>query len=682
MTASIIKPIKKLLIANRGEIACRIIRTAKSLGIETALICSEPDAHSLASTLADTLFVIGPAEASKSYLDHNKIIAVAHRWQADAVHPGYGFLSENADFAQALAAENILFIGPPAQAMANMASKSEAKRLMAQAGVPLLNGYHGQQQDDDTLRQAADKIGYPVMLKAAAGGGGKGMRIVLCADEFSEALAAARREAEKAFGDTIMLVERYLPAPRHIEVQIFFDQHGQGVYLFDRDCSIQRRHQKVIEEAPAPDLTDDLRKRMGEAALAAGHSIDYVGAGTVEFLLEGDRFYFMEMNTRLQVEHPVTEMITGQDLVAWQIHCAEGHPLPCSQDQLESTGHSLEVRLYAEEPAKEFLPTSGTISHLKWPAAEKRPWLRIETGVRAGDKVTHWYDPMIAKLVVWGQSRQQACERMIDALEQTHMTGLPSNRDFLLRILQQPAFQKETPDTGFIPSHQQLLLPIDQEQRNHALIAATVAALPAEQSAAEQGSDKQSSNKELWHGNSGWRLNGKRQWYGCWCCEGEQVSVAVSVNRYSQTTAVINGQSITVDSLRIKTDRVEINGHPFFVYRDHDRQQTVISSTLTLTLTLPDYQTHDTPGMMANALMAPMNGRIVSVLVLEGQAVAEGDPLVILEAMKMEQTIRAPHAGIIESILHPTGSLVEQGTTLLSFQDGEANGEANREEEA
>ncbi|WP_281646313.1 biotin carboxylase N-terminal domain-containing protein [Parendozoicomonas sp. Alg238-R29] len=651
------RKIKKLLIANRGEIACRVINTAKKLGIETAVVCSEPDRNSLAANMADHSFCVGPAESSASYLNQQKIIQVAQDWGADAIHPGYGFLSENAAFSQRLEQSNILFIGPPANAMESMASKSEAKRLMEQANVPLLSGYHGEAQDDETLRQAADSVGYPVMLKAAAGGGGKGMRIVSSPADFQETLDGARREAEKAFGDTTMLVEKYLAAPRHIEVQIFFDQQGQGVYLFDRDCSIQRRHQKVVEEAPAPGLSDELRKAMGEAAVAAGQSIGYVGAGTVEFLMDADgSFYFMEMNTRLQVEHPVTEMVTGQDLVEWQIRVAEGAPLPLSQNKLTIEGHSLEVRLYAEEPEREFLPATGTIGTLNWP--DSQPWLRVETGVRAGDEITTWYDPMVAKLVTWGHDRQQATERLISALENTHLTGLTSNRDFLLRTLKQPAFS-ETPDTGFIPRHQSQLLFTNEDERYLAMAAATLTADYSEESTSP------------WQKSSGWRLLGQKQWYRCWTCDGEHFTVKVSSHGDSWNVKV-NGRQLDIEKVGVSDQLVTVTYQDralsFAIYQGVDSSVTVISPSLTLPLSKPDYSVTEADD---HDLTAPMNGRVVTVMVAGGQSVEEGEALVVLEAMKMEQTIRAPHNGIIDQILHQAGSLVEEGAALLTFCDSE-----------
>ncbi|MCL6269897.1 ATP-grasp domain-containing protein [Sansalvadorimonas sp. 2012CJ34-2] len=648
------KKIEKLLIANRGEIACRIIHTAKKLNIETAVICSDIDSNSLAASLADKVLVVGPAAASESYLNQKAVLEAAKNWGADAIHPGYGFLSENSSFADLVEQSGIVFIGPSASAMVSMASKSEAKRLMEKAGVPLLKGYHGVDQSDEVLRQEAEDIGYPVMLKAAAGGGGKGMRVVENAASFQEVLESARRESLKAFDDQVMLVEKYLPAPRHVEVQIFFDWAGNGVYLFDRDCSVQRRHQKVVEEAPAPGLTEEIQRRMGEAAVAAGQAIGYVGAGTVEFLLNTDgSFYFMEMNTRLQVEHPVTEMITGQDLVEWQIRIAEGAPLPLSQKELEKNGHSLEVRLYAEDPARDFLPATGVISHLTWP--QSRPWLRIETGISEGDEVSSWYDPMIAKLVVWGHNRKEACNRLIEVLEQTRISGLETNRDFLIRILAQSEFQNEQLDTGFIERHNSELFAQNKRERACALAAVTLC---------QSLKPKTQAEDSIWNQSNGWRSNGVRQWYQTWQWDDEHCEVNVIQNG-DGWTVTINEQQYSMTDIAVHGSMVTFDGKNFFVSPE-DQKVTVTGPRLTQSLSRPDYSTTEDDG---HDLTAPMNGRVVAVLVNSGQTVTNGDPLLVLEAMKMEQTIRAPHDGTIDQILHPEGNLVEEGVTLLTFQD-------------
>ncbi|HZD25451.1 MAG TPA: acetyl-CoA carboxylase biotin carboxylase subunit, partial [Alphaproteobacteria bacterium] len=429
---------RKILIANRGEIACRVIRTARRLGIATVAVYSEADAGAMHVAMADEAVLLGPAPATESYLRADRIIEAAQRTGAEAVHPGYGFLSENAGFAEACAEAGITFIGPPAMAVRAMGEKAAAKAIMEKAGVPVVPGYHGEDQADDLLQQFAREIGYPVLIKAVAGGGGKGMRRVDDEDSFANALKGARREAKSAFGDDKVLVEKYLLRPRHIEVQVFADSHGEAVHLFERDCSIQRRHQKVVEEAPAPGMTAEMRRAMGEAAVAAAKAIGYVGAGTVEFIadvshgLSEDRFYFMEMNTRLQVEHPVTEMITGQDLVEWQLRVAAGDPLPLAQDELNIDGHAVEVRVYAENPQKKFFPSTGRLHRLRPP--EEGPHLRVDTGVREGDEVTIYYDPMIAKLIVWGRDRDAAVRRLCAALTETRVAGVTTNADLLHAI--------------------------------------------------------------------------------------------------------------------------------------------------------------------------------------------------------------------------------------------------------
>jgi 3-methylcrotonyl-CoA carboxylase alpha subunit len=442
----------KILIANRGEITCRVIRSARRLGIATVAVYSSADRNALHVEMADEAILIGDPPPRDSYLRGDMVLAAARRTGADAIHPGYGFLSENSDFCQQCSAEGVIFIGPPASAIEAMGSKSAAKRIMEQAGVPLVPGYHGDDQDSEILRAAANDMGYPVLLKAVAGGGGKGMRIVESADEFDRALAAAQREASKSFGNDVMLVEKYLRQPRHVEIQVFCDSHGNGVYLFERDCSVQRRHQKILEEAPAPDVDAKLRARMGEAAVEAANAIHYEGAGTVEFLLDRDgTFYFMEMNTRLQVEHPVTEMITGLDLVEWQLRVAAGETLPLRQDQLSINGHAFEARIYAEDPANDFLPVTGTLSYLQAPAESRH--VRIDTGVRQGDEVSVYYDPMIAKLVVWDEDRNSALKRLCKALADYRISGMTTNVDFLYNLASSSPFQQADLDTGFIERH-------------------------------------------------------------------------------------------------------------------------------------------------------------------------------------------------------------------------------------
>ncbi|HJW02181.1 MAG TPA: acetyl-CoA carboxylase biotin carboxylase subunit, partial [Azospira sp.] len=443
----------KILIANRGEIACRVIKTARRLGIRTVAVYSEADANARHVRLADEAVLLGPAAARESYLVAEKILDAARRTGAQAIHPGYGFLSENADFAEACAAAGVVFIGPPASAIRAMGSKSAAKSLMAEAAVPLTPGYHGDQQEPEFLKDQADAIGYPVLIKAAAGGGGKGMRLVEKGEDFIGALASCQREARSSFGDDQVLVEKYITRPRHIEIQVFGDSLGNCVYLFERDCSVQRRHQKVLEEAPAPGMTPERRRQMGEAAVAAAKAVGYVGAGTVEFIAtstyaQDGTFYFMEMNTRLQVEHPVTEMITGQDLVEWQLRVAAGEPLPLKQEQLENRGHALEARIYAEDASKGFLPSTGRLVHLAPPAESLH--VRVDTGVEEGDEITPHYDPMIAKLIVWDEDRDAALARMRQALADYRVVGVTTNIDFLSRLVACPAFAGADLDTDLI----------------------------------------------------------------------------------------------------------------------------------------------------------------------------------------------------------------------------------------
>lgn len=448
----------KLLIANRGEIACRVIRSAKGLGIETIAVYSEADAKALHVSSADQAIAIGPAPAEQSYLDADKLVAAARHAGADAVHPGYGFLAENADFAKACAEHGIVFVGPSPAAIAAMGSKVEARRIMQQAGVPLTPGCHGTEQDETTLLAEAEKIGFPVMLKAALGGGGRGMREVESAKDFGGALKAARREARAAFGDDEMLLEKLVSRPRHVEIQVFCDHHGNAAHLFERDCSIQRRHQKVLEEAPAPGLDEKQRAALGQLAIAAARAINYAGAGTVEFIMDEDgAFYFMEMNTRLQVEHPVTELVTGQDLVEWQLKVAAGEPLPVTSEQLTLRGHALEARLYAEDPGKGFLPATGRLNRLRFP--EESAHVRVDAGVRQGDDITMHYDPMMAKLIVWDEDRARCLQRMSDALRQTEVDGVATNIGFLAAVVAHPAFRAADIDTGFIERHRAELLP-------------------------------------------------------------------------------------------------------------------------------------------------------------------------------------------------------------------------------
>ena len=675
---------KKILIANRGEIACRVAATARRMGIKTVAVYSEADANAKHVAVCDEAVLLGAAPAKESYLCGDKIIAVALATGAQAIHPGYGFLSENAEFAEACAEAGLVFIGPPASAMRAMGSKSAAKTLMEQARVPLVPGYHGDDQDASFLQQQADRIGYPVLLKASAGGGGKGMRVVENAEGFKDALASCKREAISSFGDDKVLAEKYLQRPRHIEIQVFADTHGNCIYLFERDCSVQRRHQKVLEEAPAPGMTDERRAAMGDAAVAAAKAVGYVGAGTVEFIANQDgSFYFMEMNTRLQVEHPVTEMITGTDLVEWQLRVAAGEPLPKRQDELRIHGHAIEARIYAENPDKGFLPSIGTLRHLETPGAVnfelggsslEPAAVRVDSGVREGNAISPYYDPMIAKLIVWGTDRKQALARMAQALAQYQIVGLAANIAFLKRLVESDAFANADLDTGLIERNQETLFPPARSVPVAALALACVALIEQEKdrAAAQSGENR----GDPWGQALGWRMNARfirtlsftdeqgkdyapRFTYlpHGWELAIKGIDVDVSL------MARQGGQAAT--ELSIKLGDTSVQGT---VRRDGDAFHVFVGGghhTLHFNDPLAhagEVETED------GRLTAPMPGKVVAVLAAQGQEVKKGDPLVIMEAMKMEHTIAAPHDGVIDEVLYAVGDQVADGAPLLAFR--------------
>ena len=516
--------INKLLIANRGEIACRIIKTATTLGIKTVAVYSDADKNAMHVNMADEAIYLGASPSKESYLKAELIIEKSKELGVDAIHPGYGFLSENAKFATLCAENNIIFVGPPASAIEAMGSKSAAKKIMEDAGVPLVPGYHGDNQDELTLKAAADEMGYPVLLKAAAGGGGKGMRQVWSGSEFTQALNAAKRESMASFGDDHMLVEKYLTRPRHVEIQVFCDELGNGVYLFERDCSVQRRHQKIIEEAPAPNMSQEIREKMGEAAIKAAKAINYVGAGTVEFLLDEDgSFYFMEMNTRLQVEHPVTEMITNEDLVQWQLTVAEGKALPKTQHELVLSGHAFEARIYAEDPDNEFLPCTGTLNLLRPPVQTEV--VRVDTGVREGDEVSVYYDPMIAKLVVWGESREIALKRLIHALNNYYIEGLSTNISFLKRVASHDAFQNAELTTTFIDKHSDSLFTSENERFSQSILPVMTLLTILKRPSHLSESDKSSVP---WQKSGPWRCNAQHRETIDLLVKNEVISVTVT----------------------------------------------------------------------------------------------------------------------------------------------------------
>jgi len=653
---------RRLLIANRGEIACRIIRTAKRLGIETVAVHSDADQHSRHVRLADRAERIGPAAARQSYLDIEAVIAAAQRSGADAVHPGYGFLSENAAFAEACEAAGLLFVGPPASAIRAMGSKSEAKRLLEDAAVPLTPGYHGEQQDADTLLAEADRIGYPILIKASAGGGGKGIRRVDRPEDFIAALASCQREANSSFGDPKVLIERYITKPRHIEIQVFADRHGNVVHLGERDCSIQRRHQKVLEEAPAPGMTDARRAAMGEAAVNAARRVGYVGAGTIEFIVEPDgTFYFMEMNTRLQVEHPVTEMITGIDLVEWQLRVAAGEPLPLSQDDITLTGHAIEVRLYAEDPARGFLPSPGRL--LRW-QPPKLDELRVDTGVESGDEISPHYDAMIAKLIVHGATRELALSKMSGALRETFIAGPRNNLQFLSRLIESRSLLEADLDTHLIEREHEHLFA--HAERTHpevwlaALATLLVAEFPKEHSP--------------WTTPDGFRLVGQARRRLTLECRDEHCTALIDYHSRGWRIALDLPSALTLELRACPAEdgrlALLIDGASHYACGYlHDRTAYVLINGHQAAVRIVDPRESTSSGEAPNGgLRSPMPGRVVAVHVKAGDRVMRGAPLLAIEAMKMEHVLTAPADGVIERLHVSEGTQVAEAVTLVDFK--------------
>ena len=660
----------KILIANRGEIACRVIKTARRMGIRTVAVYSEADANARHVRLADEAVLLGPAAARESYLVADKIVDACRRTGAQAVHPGYGFLSENADFADALAANGIAFIGPPASAIRAMGSKSEAKKLMGKANVPLTPGYHGDNQGPALLHSEADQIGYPVLIKAAAGGGGKGMRLVERSEDFHDALASCKREAISSFGNDHVLVEKYITKPRHIEIQVFADTLGNCVYLFERDCSVQRRHQKVLEEAPAPGMTEARRRQMGEAAVAAARAVGYVGAGTVEFIANQDgSFYFMEMNTRLQVEHPVTEMITGQDLVEWQLRVAAGQPLPLLQDQLQLRGHALEARIYAEDADRGFLPSTGTLVRLAPPAESLN--VRVDTGVEQDDEITPHYDPMIAKLIVWDETRDGALARMRKALADYQVAGVTTNIAFLSRLVACPAFAGADLDTGLIDRQKDFLFPETRPVPRDALLVATVGELLWEQHAARQAAQASGDPWSPWHARDGWRMNLSAARTISFL-DGETLVDARIRYQGDQWMISINGETTAARGKKLSGDRfaVELDDRRLIasVVAVDDKRSLFLQGSTYLLLRDDPLHRVDAGDSQGGGLTAPMPGKVVALLAQAGQKVDKGTPLLILEAMKMEHTITAPAAGTLKAFCYAAGEQVADGAALVEFE--------------
>ncbi|TCN31492.1 acetyl/propionyl/methylcrotonyl-CoA carboxylase subunit alpha [Sinorhizobium americanum] len=655
----------KLLIANRGEIACRVIGSARRLGIRTVAVYSDADDDALHVALADEAVRIGSAAASESYLSIERIIWAARSVGADAVHPGYGFLSENADFAAAVEAAGMVFVGPSADAIRAMGLKDAAKALMERAGVPVVPGYHGEEQEAGFLAGEAAEIGYPVLIKARAGGGGKGMRRVDRREDFASALDAARREAEAAFGDGSVLIEKYLTRPRHIEVQVFGDRHGNIVHLFERDCSLQRRHQKVIEEAPAPGMTAEVRRAMGDAAVTAARAIGYVGAGTVEFIADvsnglwPDHFFFMEMNTRLQVEHPVTEAITGFDLVEWQLRVAAGESLPKKQADINIDGWSFEARIYAEDPAKGFLPAIGRLKHLHFPDAK----VRIDSGVRQGDMVTPYYDPLIAKLIVHGPNRSAALGQLQAALKECRIGGTATNLDFLIRLTEEHDFRSGRPDTGLIDREiERLTGPVapDDEALALAVVVATGVLEPG-------------VRNDPWSSLGYWQIWGDAQRTVTIEHGGARVAATLKARGRDQFAVHAGSSTLPILVLERFEDgaRVEVAGQKRMLrFLKEGEALTLFVGGRNLVFHLPDSLSGGHMSEVADdELIAPMPGLIKLVRVGAGEAVAKGQPLVVMEAMKMELTLSATREGKVASVHVTEGAQVSEGTVLVKLHE-------------
>ncbi|XP_055716132.1 methylcrotonoyl-CoA carboxylase subunit alpha, mitochondrial [Phlebotomus papatasi] len=671
------QPINKILIANRGEIACRVVKTARRLGVQTVAVYSDADANSLHVQVADEAYHIGPPPSQQSYLRADKIIQVAKAARCQAIHPGYGFLSESVEFSDMCQQEGIIFMGPPASAIRDMGIKSTSKHIMAAAGVPIINGYHGEDQSDEKLIAEAQKIGFPLMIKAVRGGGGKGMRIAENESDFLTQLNSARTESEKAFGDSSMLLERFVRSPRHVEVQIFADRYGDAVYLFERDCSVQRRHQKIIEEAPAPGLSEQLRRELGEAAVRAAKAVGYVGAGTVEFILDKEdlSFHFMEMNTRLQVEHPITEMITGTDLVEWQIRIASGEPLPVTQEQIIRRGHAFEARIYAENPRGGFLPGAGPLDHLSTPTPDQN--VRVETGVRQGDEVSVHYDPMIAKLVVWGENRTQALDSLIARLRDYHITGLETNVNFLLDLANHPSFRAADVHTGFIPQHFDTLFPplIVSES---SLIQAAVAVVVNELNAAVSNGAASGGASNQFNDANNFRLN----------------HVAVREFQFKANDKVNTVQVTSSDGLlKIRVNDGEWRNVQWKCIPDANRfclrctidgvfgnfsavispQEVAIftdAGKTELEVIPPKFLSLAGEGGAAahNQVVSPMPGVLDKVFVKAGDKVKAGDPLAVIIAMKMEHMLKAPKDAVVKSVGGQPGQNMAKGAVIVAFE--------------
>jgi len=665
---------KKVLIANRGEIACRVISTLKKMGITSVAVYSDADRHARHVKLADEAYHIGGSRPDESYLKASTLLELAKRVGVDAIHPAYGFLSENSDFARACPEAGITFIGPSADSIVKMGAKDAAKALMEEANVPVVPGYHGKNQDSDYLAEQASNVGFPLLIKAVSGGGGKGMRVVNAASEFASSLDSVKREATNAFGDDRVLLERYISKPRHIEFQVFGDSHGHYVHLHERECSLQRRHQKIIEETPSPFLDEETREAMGIAAANAARAISYLGAGTIEFIVgEDSSFYFMEMNTRLQVEHPVTEMVTGQDLVEWQLRVAAGEPLPLKQEEIISTGHSFETRLYAENPNNLFLPSTGKLHHLRFP--EVGPNLRVETGVEEGDVISVFYDPMIAKLVVWGEDREIARTRLLKALGETGIIGVENNIAFLETLVTHTDFIENRIDTQYIDAKLDTLLEESRvELPENVLLAASVRLLLDGQKAVSKMAEAADDPNSPWFDTTGWRPNGQSERSLFFCYEeGDDIEIVVTEHDNHFIFHLENDLDVLAEESENNVVRLQINGswERFITLRNED---TLLVSWQSRWYTLTEinpFEPNLTDAGGAANIIAPMPGKLWKVLVKSGDTVTEGQPVAILEAMKMEHALNAPFDGEVDQVFYAAGDFVEADATLITFTEEE-----------
>lgn len=661
--SKMVRRFRTLLIANRGEIACRVIRTARAMGLRTVAVYSEADRGALHVALADEAVLLGPARARDSYLNIERVIEAARQTGAEAIHPGYGFLSENAEFAQACAAAGIVFVGPTADMMLAMGSKSGSKALMEKAGVPLVPGYHGEAQDDATLLRATEKIGFPVLVKASAGGGGRGMRVVRAAAELAAAIVSAKREAKAAFGDDRLLIEKYVDNPRHIEVQVIGDSHGNLVSLFERECTLQRRHQKVIEEAPSPTLDARQREAVCAAARKAAGAVSYVGAGTIEFVSDGKEVFFIEMNTRLQVEHPVTELITGVDLVEWQLRVAFGEKLPLTQDQITMSGHAIEARLYAENPARNFMPSVGTIS--TWRAPAEADSLRIDAGYRAGDTVSPYYDAMLAKVIAWAPTRQGAIDRLNRGLEETDVRGIVTNIPFLSALVTHPAVRANRIDTGFIERELETLTQAPAAAGDLELGAAVAAILLGEAKAAS------GEEHSPWQ-TFGWMPVGRRQRVFVFRSgPGSEHKITLHYGNGPATVSTGSGEialawtassdgvlDVTLDGIKSRAAAV-VEGHELYLRTRNGRFDLHWVDPF-------GGETEEQTG--EDKIVAPLPGTVVALLAQEGATLEKGAPILTLEVMKMEQTLRAPFAGVLKVIKCKVGDIVQEGVELAEVE--------------